>query len=183
MLRAMLLAALTTMPAPVNGGVLTADPSPPMRGVVAAPTGSVAMPKTGWTWPLEPAPAVVRPFHPPPTPWSAGHRGVDLAASPGQPVLAVGAGRVTFAGPVAGRGVVVVTHEDSSRTSYEPVTAAPPVGLSVRAGTPIGVVAPTPGHCSPGTCLHLGLRRGENYLDPLTLFGRGPPILKPLGRR
>ena len=183
MLRAILLAALTAMPAPVNGGVLTADPRPLGQVVATAMAGPVAVPKTGWTWPLEPAPAVVRPFHPPPTPWSAGHRGVDLAASPGQPVLAVGDGRVTFAGPVAGRGVVVITHDDSLRTSYEPVSAAPPVGLPVRAGTPIGVVAPTPGHCSPGTCLHLGLRRGESYLDPLTLFGRGPPILKPLGRR
>ena len=57
-------------------------------------------------WPV-PAPSVVRPFDPPPQPWLAGHRGVDLAGTPGSPVHSPGAGRVVFAGVVAGRGVVM----------------------------------------------------------------------------
>ena len=43
-------------------------------------------------WPLAPVPAVLAAFDPPATPWAAGHRGVDLAGSPGQPVLAARAG-------------------------------------------------------------------------------------------
>jgi murein DD-endopeptidase MepM/ murein hydrolase activator NlpD len=134
----------------------------------------------GWAWPLDPEPAVVATFRAPPTPWGAGHRGVDLAAVVGQPVRAAGGGRVTFAGKVAGRGVVVVTHPGGLRTSYEPVGSRAPVGTAVGRGDRVGVVAATPGHCAPRTCLHWGLRRGSQYVDPLTLVGRGPPVLLPM---
>jgi hypothetical protein len=36
-------------------------------------------------------------------------------------------------------------------------------------------------HCAPRTCLHWGVRLGSRYVDPLTLLGRGPPVLLPLG--
>jgi murein DD-endopeptidase MepM/ murein hydrolase activator NlpD len=147
--------------------------------LTAAPPAAVA-PRRGWGWPLDPQPAVVATFRAPPTPWGAGHRGVDLAAAVGQPVRTAGGGRVTFAGKVAGRGVLVVTHPGGLRTSYEPVASRVPVGTAVRRGDRIGVVAATPGHCAPGTCLHWGLRRGSRYVDPLTLVGRGPPVLLPL---
>ena len=51
---------------------------------------------------------MVRPFDPPPQPWLAGHRGVDLAGEPGAAVVSAAAGTVIFAGVVAGRGVVSV---------------------------------------------------------------------------
>ena len=54
--------------------------------------------------------AVVRGFDPPAQPWLSGHRGVDLLGKVGEPVLAVMAGRVTYSGTLAGRGVVVVSH-------------------------------------------------------------------------
>jgi murein DD-endopeptidase MepM/ murein hydrolase activator NlpD len=127
-------------------------------------------------WPV-PAPAVVRAFDPPPAPWMAGHRGVDLAAEPGTPVLAAGAGTVVFAGPVAGRGVVSVEHAGGLRTTYEPVTASVRAGEPVLAGQRIGVVTDARHGCA---CLHWGLRRGEVYLDPLTLLGRGRVRLLPL---
>src|SRR5262245_48381380 len=73
-----------------------------------------------WRWPLPPVPRVVRDYDPPPRPWLRGHRGVDLAARPGQPVYAAGAGRVGYAGRLAGRGVVAVVH-GPLRTSYLPV--------------------------------------------------------------
>ena len=150
----MLLAAMTAFTPPV------------------APTA--LRPGATWGWPLDPAPAVARPFHAPPTPWSAGHRGVDLAAAVGQSVRAAGGGRVAFAGLVAGRGVIVVAHPGGLRTSYEPVSNAAVVGALVRRGGRIGVVGGVPGHCAPATCLHWGLRRGETYLDPLTLLRTGP---------
>jgi murein DD-endopeptidase MepM/ murein hydrolase activator NlpD len=130
---------------------------------------------------------VVRRFQPPPTPWSAGHRGVDLFAFVGQPVLAAGAGVVSFSGVVAGVGVVSVDHGGGLRTTYEPVRARAPTGLVVGAGEQIGEVDATPGHCAPLTCLHWGLASGrgaqETYLDPLTAVGllAGPPVLLPFG--
>ncbi len=70
-------------------------------------TGSSPGSATG-VWPLDPRPAVVAGFDPPLSAYGAGHRGVDLAGAPGQQVRAAAAGRVTFAGSLAGRGVVVV---------------------------------------------------------------------------
>jgi len=125
---------------------------------------------------------VLRRFAVGPHPWSPGHRGVDLAGSPGQRVLSAGAGTVTFAGVVAGRGVVAVGHEGGLRTTYEPVTAQVRAGATVAAGAPLGVLA-TGTHC-PTTCLHWGALRGDVYVDPLTLLRPpAPPVLLPLGAR
>lgn len=131
------------------------------------------------TWPLQPRPEVVRGFDPPDSPWGAGHRGVDLRGHPGQPVHAAAAGRVSFAGSLAGRGVVVVDH-GTVRTTYEPVQAALAVGTRVTAGQVIGHLDVPGSHCFPAACLHWGLRRGEEYLDPLSLVGGGPVRLLPL---
>src|SRR4051794_34920547 len=67
---------------------------------------------------------VVRSFVAPITTYGPGHRGVDLGSREGQTVLAAATGTVTFAGSVAGRGVVVIAHPDGIRTEYEPVTAS-----------------------------------------------------------
>jgi murein DD-endopeptidase MepM/ murein hydrolase activator NlpD len=96
-------------------------------------------------------------------------------------VLAAGAGRVTFSAVVAGRGVVVVTHPGGLRTTYEPVEQRAPVGTVVAAGDALGHLGARAGHCGARPCLHWGLRRGAEYLDPLTVVGRGPPVLLPLG--
>lgn len=110
---------------------------------------------------------VVRRFDPPALPWLPGHRGVDLRAAPGTPVRAAASGRVGFAGEVAGKPVVTVWH-GALRTTYEPVLARVRAGDPVTAGQVIGVLAA--GHpCGPPGCLHWGLRRGEQYLDPLWL--------------
>jgi hypothetical protein len=135
-----------------------------------------------WTWPVgSPAspPSVVRPFAPPDRPWLAGHRGVDLEADVGTIVRSAGAGVVTYAGRLAGRGVVAVAHGDL-RTTYEPVTAAVSAGQQVTAGEPIGRLE-SPGHCLRTACLHWGLLRGDTYLDPLSLLSGAPVRLLPLG--
>lgn len=122
-------------------------------------------------------PSVLRPWRPPPAPWAAGHRGVDLAARAGQRVRAAAAGRVSFAGPVAGRGVLTIelsgTGAPPLRTSYEPVRPTVSRGARVVAGQVVGVVGAGPFHCAAG-CLHWGLRRGDRYLDPLSLL---PPSM------
>ena len=132
-------------------------------------------------WPLRPEPDVVGRFDPPDSPYGAGHRGVDLAGAPGQRVHAALAGRVTFAGRLAGRGVVVVSHGET-RTTYEPVTAAVEVGDQVPRGAPLGTLEVVGSHCFPRACLHWGWLRGETYLDPLRLVGGGPVRLLPLWR-
>jgi murein DD-endopeptidase MepM/ murein hydrolase activator NlpD len=152
-----------------------ADPAGPL--VVAHSAGSVA--SASGVWPLDPQPAVVAGFEPPLSRYGAGHRGVDLAGSPGQAVRAAAAGRVTFAGSLAGRGVVVVNH-GSTRTTYQPVEASVTVGTEVAAGERIGVLQTFGSHCSPDSCLHWGLIEGDTYLDPLTLVGDGPVRLLPL---
>jgi murein DD-endopeptidase MepM/ murein hydrolase activator NlpD len=132
-------------------------------------------------WPLRPEPEVVARFDPPTSPYGPGHRGVDLLGRAGQHVHAALAGTVTYAGPLAGRGVVVVSH-GATRTTYEPVSAAVSVGDAVEQGAVVGALQLPGSHCSPRACLHWGWLRGETYLDPLRLVGAGPVRLLPLWR-
>ena len=148
----------------------TARPSPPPGA--PDPVG---------VWPLVPTPEVVAGFDPPSSTWGAGHRGVDLLGSPGHPVRTALAGVVSFAGSIAGRGVVVVNHGDT-RTTYEPVGASVAVGDALRAGDRVGTLQLPGSHCFPRACLHWGWLRGQTYLDPLGLVGAGPVRLLPLWR-
>jgi murein DD-endopeptidase MepM/ murein hydrolase activator NlpD len=97
-----------------------------------------------------------------------------------QAVLAPADGRVSFAGTIAGRGVVVVAHEGGLRSTFEPVQGQAEVGTAVRRGEVVAVLADTLGHCEPSTCLHWGVLRGETYLDPLSFLTRRPIVLLPL---
>lgn len=163
-----------------------------VTGVSAVPTAppiplgggehQVAAPEANgrWAWPLEPEPEVVRRFDPPDQPWLPGHRGVDLAGSVGQTVLAPTDGRVSWTGVIAGRAVVVVTHDEGLRSTFEPVGRAPAVGTTVVRGHRVGEITSAAGHCAPRTCLHWGVLRGETYLDPMTFVGRPRVILLPL---
>lgn len=149
--------------------------------LLPAPGPAPAVARAGITYaaPL-PTLEVVRPFDPPATRYGAGHLGVDLGTHPGQPVRVAAPGRVTFAGPVAGRGLVVVLHADGVRTEYEPVRVLVARGATLPAGAVIGRVSGTHGSCAPGRCLHWGARRGADYLDPLLLLrALGPVRLLP----
>ncbi len=150
-----------------------------------APAPAVAepavQPVAPWSSPLGDPPVVTRPFAPPPTPYGPGHRGADLAGAPGDVVRAAGGGVVVFAGTVAGRPVVSVDHADGLRTTYEPVAPAVAAGQPVRRGDPLGTLAAGHAGCPAAACLHWGLRRGDVYLDPLSLL-RPPRVrLLPLG--
>lgn len=136
-------------------------------------------------WPLRPGtPVVVRAFDAPAPDWQRGHRGVDLAGSPGQPVYAAGAATVVFAGLLAGRPVVSLAHPGGLHTSYEPVLAAVRPGQSVDAGSALGrLVSGHPG-CPVAACLHWGAMWGPaaraDYVDPIGLLASTPIRLKPL---
>ncbi|MFI1960688.1 murein hydrolase activator EnvC family protein [Streptomyces althioticus] len=156
-------------------------------GVRPAADGE-AVPVVGRTWPVGVRPRVLRGWEPPAAVYGPGHRGVDLAATPGTPVRAVADGRVSFAGRVAGKGVVSVeltgTGDPPLRTTYEPVRATVPQGAEVSAGEVIGTVEAGGSHCT-APCVHWGLLRGDTYLDPLSLLPpwllhRGPSRLLPV---
>lgn len=151
---------------------------PPVRAGCTGPPGPAAR-----CWPVagpgaRGRPLVLRGFEPPATAWAAGHRGVDLAATPEAAVRSAATGEVAFAGPVAGVPVVVVALPGGLRTTYEPVRAAVAVGARVAAGDRLGeAAAGAPRHCAQA-CVHWGLLRGDVYLDPLTLL---PPALRRAG--
>ena len=149
-------------------------PAAPARAAASEPE-----PARGWVWPLQPQPDVLTVFDAPDGPYGPGHRGVDLAGAIGQPVLAVAGGEVSFAGQVAGRGVVVVDH-GRLRTTYEPVLPLVRRGDAVAGGQTIGTLGVVGSHCVPAACLHLGVREGDVYLDPLQFLPSGPIRLLPL---
>ncbi|MFB7498684.1 M23 family metallopeptidase [Streptomyces sp. NPDC056161] len=148
-----------------------------------------AVPAIARAWPVGTRPAVVRGWEPPATPYGSGHRGVDLVAAPDAPVRAVAAGRISFAGRVAGRGVVSVELLGTDlRTTYQPVRPSVRTGDEVAAGEVVGRGEPTATHCAAGPCLHWGLLSGGTYLNPLLLLppwllhrGQQPRLLPVLG--
>jgi murein DD-endopeptidase MepM/ murein hydrolase activator NlpD len=148
--------------------------------LLTATAGLTGATPTGWNWPLPPGPdRVVRDFDPPPKPWLPGNRGVDLAGTPGEAVHASGAGVVSFAGQIAHIGVVSVT-SGPLRTTYEPLTVSVHTGQVVAAGAALGTLSLAGSHCPPASCLHWGLLRGAEYLDPLALLGLQQVRLLPL---
>ncbi|MET4096889.1 M23 family metallopeptidase [Arthrobacter sp. UYCu712] len=171
LLAAMLLALAPVAAAAAGPAVLAVSAAPRVPSAPAAPGA--------WRWPLNPRPAVLRPFDPPPRPWLSGHRGVDLAAaSVGAPLTAPAAGTVSFAGVVVDRPVISIDHGNGLRSSFEPVESQLPVGAFVPDGGLLGTVLP--GHCGPVPCVHWGVRRGEEYVNPLGfVMDLRPSILLP----
>jgi murein DD-endopeptidase MepM/ murein hydrolase activator NlpD len=180
----------------------------PLSGVpaarVGAPSGSLPVMGQRAPDPLQ-APPRVPLLHPPVEgrllrgfeetvgPYGPGHRGLDFGAAPGAPVRAPAAGRVTFAGRVAGATWVTVGVAPAILVTVGPLrSVATSVGLEVTADAPVGTLAP--GHPVvdrgpvPGegpraglAALHLGLRVSGVYVDPLPwLAGLARPRLAPL---
>ncbi|MCR1160483.1 M23 family metallopeptidase [Paenarthrobacter sp. UW852] len=148
-----------------------------LSGGTSAATPTV---KGQWSWPLSPKPSVLRTFDPPDKPWMSGHRGVDLGPAPdGGNVTAPADGVVTFAGTVVDRPVLTIDHGHGLRSSFEPLTSGLKPGDAVRKGQALGAVEP--GHCGSVTCLHWGVRRGEDYVNPLDFVqDMRPSVLLPL---
>ncbi|ATE56830.1 hypothetical protein CNX65_29015 [Actinosynnema pretiosum] len=186
--------------APTSGPLPAPSPMPPASGPLPPlpPTGLLppgltppgplrptSSPKRErHIWPLSPIPQVVRPFHPPPTPYASGHRGVDLSAPPGAKVMASAKGTVIHAAQVATRPVISIHHEDGTRTTYEPVAPTVRKGDRVTAGTPLGTLLPAHPGCPTPACLHWAAFRPTNsptraYANPLSLLRPPHPRLLP----
>jgi hypothetical protein len=135
---------------------------------IPMPLAAVELPAPG-AW-LRPVPgAVARPFVAPLSRYGAGHRGADLVAPSGTPVRAANAGEVSFAGRVAGSLHVVIAHAGGLRTSYSFLaTVAVRRGQRITRGDVIGTAGG--GVDDHAGVLHLGLRVGDRYVDPMALF-------------
>lgn len=106
----------------------------------------------GWSWPLSPRPAVLRPFEPP--------------------------GRVSFVGVVVDRPVLTIDHGNGLRSSFEPVESTLRPGDAVAEGAVVGRALP--GHCGGTPCIHWGVRHDDAYLNPLAfVMDLRPSILLP----
>jgi murein DD-endopeptidase MepM/ murein hydrolase activator NlpD len=171
------LAALSLQPAHYIS-LATRCPPPTRIDLIAwaQPDYASQLPFRPFGWPLPGSPTVVRSFQPLTFPYGPGHRGVDLAAAAGEPVLATGDGTVVFAGVVAGREVLSLSHLGGLRTTYEPASAIVTAGQRVSKGEQIGTVRPGHPACPVAVCLHWGAFRapaavdpGRHYLDPLQL--------------
>ena len=146
-------------------------------GVLGSPPASAA---GGWTWPVKPKPAVTRSFQPPAQKWLSGHRGVDLGAAPGTEIRSPAAGTVSFSGVVVDRPVITVDHGNGLKSSFEPLNASVKRGDTVSRGQVIGTIAGA-GHCSPADCVHWGVRRDGEYVNPLQFVqDMRPSVLLPV---
>jgi len=189
LLRVLILPALLVVVAPVGAasGAASDAASGAASGAASdaasgAPPGHpvrAAVGEGGWQWPVPPH-VPVNAYAAPPTRYAAGHRGIDLAVSPGQPVAAPADGVVRFAGVVVDRPVLTLDHGGGVLSSFEPVASDLPVGTPVARGAVVAAVG-SGGHCAAG-CLHVGVRVDGEYVSPLLFFARVPPaVLLPLG--
>ena len=114
----------------------------------------------------------MRAYLAPPTRYGAGHRGIDIGAAEGTPVLAPADGVVHFVGVVVDRPVLSIEHAGGVLSSFEPVASELHAGDAVRRGEVVGTLVP--GHCTSGPCLHLGARVDGEYVNPLVFLGGVP---------
>lgn len=132
-----------------------------------------------WAWPVGPPRTILRPYIAPATPYSPGHRGIDIATADGL-VTAPAGGTIHFSGTVVDRPVLSIDHGGGVISSYEPLDSPLNKGDEVSRGDPLGHV--TPGHCS-SLCVHFGVRIDGTYVSPLSMLGEIPyAVLLPTRR-
>ncbi len=134
-----------------------------------------------WTWPVDGP--VLRPFsfdraHP----YAGGqHRGIDLGAAAGTPVLAPAEGVVSFAGtvPTGGKTVSIQTPFGYTATLLHLGSIGVARGALVGEGSVVGSVGPSGVTDLPEPYVYFGVRTTsdeQGYVDPLTLL---PPRAVP----
>ena len=105
---------------------------------------------------------------------------MDLkAASDGGPVASPESGTVSFVAVVVDRPVITVDHGNGLRRSFEPVRSSLAKGDAVAKGDVLGTLIT--GHCGATPCVHWGVRREDEYLNPLEfVMDLRPSVLLPL---
>lgn len=138
-----------------------------MTHPAAAEAASIS-PDSPWLWPVEGEHTIRLDYQAPLTEFSRGHRGIDLVTENGAEIHAPAAGIITFAGVLAGRGVLSM-RVDSLLLSFEAVVPLVAEGDEVSRGQTIAQVA-SGSHCED--CLHMGVRRNGLYMSPLRFLTR-----------
>lgn len=119
---------------------------------------------------------------------SYAHSGIDIPASAGLQISAPLAGKVRYTGAVpsgdsrvgsSGSGptmqAVSIELSDGRVVTLMPLASCcVSEGQTVGEGQVVGVLAGTGDPSSPGAHLHMGLKKGGRYYDPMTLFGAAP---------
>jgi murein DD-endopeptidase MepM/ murein hydrolase activator NlpD len=127
-----------------------------------------------YSWPVQGP--VIRGFEPPQDPYSAGHRGIDIAVPFGTVISAPNDGTVAFAGWVGGSLFISIDHPDGVRTTYSWLSGVQvSIGQAVVRGQAIGLT----GHGHPDVetpHLHFGTRIGSTYIDPMLLLEGGSVV-------
>jgi hypothetical protein len=106
---------------------------------------------------------------------SSTHRGIDIDAEEGAAVLAPLAGSVTFVGrvPAVGggtvRGVTLAT-ANGTVTLLPLASTSVAKGDSLAEGDSVGCLAESGDGSSAKTHLHVGMKRGDLYVDPLSVL-------------
>ena len=107
------------------------------------------------------------------------HKGVDLAAAYGSPIVAAADGRVVSAGWHGGYGQqVAIAHDGGMQTTYGHMSRiAAYAGEAVRRGQVIGYVGST--GLSTGPHLHFEVTRNGRPMNPLSArLANGPATLQ-----
>ena len=105
---------------------------------------------------------------------------IDIRAEPGTRLYAPSDGIISFAGIVAGKNVVSITHSKGRISTFEPAQTGLAVKTHVKKGQEIGWVEGGSDHCRD-ICVQWGIKTGEkSYLDPEILVSRKTVVLKPV---
>lgn len=156
----------------------------PLLAALAHPAPAIA--DVGWRWPVEGE--LVTHYRNGDDPYAAGqHRGIDIAAPAGTPVVAASAGTLRYAGLAGDSGLTVSIRTADGRfdTSYLHLGSIDVrAGDAVQAGEALGTVGTTGRGSTAEPHLHFGVHdAGERhaYRDPLTFLP--PPPREPRAPR
>src|ERR1043166_1829279 len=118
-----------------------------LRLLILAAVAALVVPASalGWTWPVT-GPVLIPFSFDPARPYAGGqHRGIDVGAAAGVPVVAPADGTVSFAGsvPRAGKIVTIQTPDGYSVTLVHLGSFGVRRGAVVREGDGVGTVGPS----------------------------------------
>jgi len=126
------------------------------------------VPSGSYTWPC--GGSITSPFGPRTDPYTGYHEGVDIGASTGTPVLAMGNAQVLSAGWNGGYGNCVIIDLGNGIQAYYGHLSSISVstGQTVNQGDLLGAVGSTGN--STGPHLHFGVISGGGFVDPFGVF-------------
>jgi hypothetical protein len=139
--------------------------------------------RAAWVWPV--SGDVITEYRNGTDPYATGqHRGIDISAPVGTPVVAAAGGEVRFAGTAGSSGLTIgIRTGDGYDTSYLHLSSLTVrAGAYVSAGERIGAVGTTGVRSAEAPHLHFGVRDAgtrHDYHDPLAFLPPPPPAPHP----